>query len=285
MKKNYLIILGLTIPFFINAQEDLIAIGGNTSGFGGLVSNTEGQVLYSSSSKLSGSYYTFYRATMSKGLQNVTPYNPIDETTYFLPSDTIALAWSRLVKVYKPTRLKAVWISPDAQEYATYFGTWSSDPEALGYLYWDWYLHWSWIKIKNFPPANSIMWGTWTIKMFYEENYLGFWNLDTTMTFQITGSTSVQTSGMRSSLFELSQNYPNPFNTVTNISFSLPFRSFVTLKVFDHIGREVALLVSEELSAGNHLCKWNATGMSSGIYFYRMQTGSFTETKTLVFLK
>ena len=285
MKKNYLIILGLTIPLFINAQEDLMTISDNALGCGGFVSNNEGQVLYSSSSKLSGTYYTFYRGTMSKGLQNATPYNPINETTYFLPSDSIALAWSHLVKIYKPVRLKAVWIAPDDQVYGTYIGPWSSDPAASGYLYWDWYKNWSWIKIKDFPPAESIMWGTWTVKVFYEENHLGAWNLDTTMRFHITGSTSIQTLDVRPSSFELSQNYPNPFNTETNISFSLPSRTFVSLKIFDYMGKEVASLVSEELSAGNHLCKWNAIGMSSGIYFYHMQAGSFTETKTLVFLK
>jgi hypothetical protein len=85
--------------------------------------------------------------------------------------------------------------------------------------------------------------------------------------------------------FALEQNYPNPFNPSTTISFSLPSKSFVTLKVFDIMGREVATLVNEELSAGNYLQKWNATKMSSGIYFYRLQAGSFTETKKLVLLR
>jgi hypothetical protein len=83
----------------------------------------------------------------------------------------------------------------------------------------------------------------------------------------------------------LQQCYPNPFNPSTNISFSLPTRSFVALKVFDLLGREVAILVSEEISAGSYSKQWNAANMSSGIYFYRLQVGSFIETKKLVLLK
>ena len=85
--------------------------------------------------------------------------------------------------------------------------------------------------------------------------------------------------------YSLSQNYPNPFNPSTTIEFTLSSRSFVSLKVFDVIGKEVAVLVSEDLSAGNHRRQWNATNMPNGVYFYCLQAGSFIETKTLVLLK
>jgi hypothetical protein len=85
--------------------------------------------------------------------------------------------------------------------------------------------------------------------------------------------------------FVLLQNYPNPFNPTTTISFSLPSRSFVSLKVFDILGREVATIVSEEMSAGSYSRQWNAAQMSSGIYFYRLQAGTYIEMKKLVFLK
>jgi hypothetical protein len=85
--------------------------------------------------------------------------------------------------------------------------------------------------------------------------------------------------------FALLQNYPNPFNPSTNISFNLPSKSFVTLKLFDIIGREVATIVSEEMSAGSYSRQWNAVSMSSGIYFYRLQAGSFIETNKLLLLK
>jgi hypothetical protein len=85
--------------------------------------------------------------------------------------------------------------------------------------------------------------------------------------------------------FELMQNFPNPFNPSTTISFSLPSRSFVTLKIFDVMGREVATMVSEEMTAGNYSQRWNASSYPSGVYFYRLQAGNFNNTKRLLFLK
>ncbi|MBI2427923.1 MAG: T9SS type A sorting domain-containing protein [Ignavibacteriales bacterium] len=87
------------------------------------------------------------------------------------------------------------------------------------------------------------------------------------------------------SRFELDQNYPNPFNPTTTITFSLPTRSFVSLKIFDALGREVSNLVFEELSAGAYSQQWNAAGFPSGVYFYRLQAGDFVETKKLILLK
>jgi hypothetical protein len=86
-------------------------------------------------------------------------------------------------------------------------------------------------------------------------------------------------------VFSLNQNYPNPFNPATTISFTLPSKSFVSLKVFDLLGREVATLVNEQKSAGTYTQKWNAANVSSGIYFYRLQADKFTETKKLLLLK
>ena len=78
---------------------------------------------------------------------------------------------------------------------------------------------------------------------------------------------------------ELNQNFPNPFNPTTTISFALPSKSFVSLKIFDILGREVASFASEELSAENYCRQWNASALSSSVYFYRLQAGSFTETR------
>ena len=87
------------------------------------------------------------------------------------------------------------------------------------------------------------------------------------------------------SSYRLEQNYPNPFNPSTTISFSIPERVYVTLKVFDVLGNEVADLISKELSAGKYNVKWNAENISSGVYFYRIQAGSFIETKKLILLR
>ena len=85
--------------------------------------------------------------------------------------------------------------------------------------------------------------------------------------------------------YDLSQNYPNPFNPSTTIKYSVPRTAFVSLKVYDVLGREVAALVNEEKSAGNYEVKWNAENFASGIYLYKIQTGSFTQTKKMIYLK
>jgi hypothetical protein len=86
-------------------------------------------------------------------------------------------------------------------------------------------------------------------------------------------------------VFALNQNYPNPFNPATTISFSLSSKSFVSLKVFDPLGREVSILLAEELPAGTYTRQWNGNNLPSGVYFYRLHAGSFTETKKLVLLR
>ena len=104
--------------------------------------------------------------------------------------------------------------------------------------------------------------------------------------FERPATTTVDvTSSSIPSAFTLLQNYPNPFNPSTDISFNLPSRSFVTLKVFDLLGREAATLVSKELPVGYHSQRWNAENMPSGIYFYRLQSGTYSETKKLLLLK
>jgi hypothetical protein len=103
------------------------------------------------------------------------------------------------------------------------------------------------------------------------------------MTQTVTG---VQTAiAVRPTQFALSQNYPNPFNPSTTISFSLPSRTFVTLSINDVMGRDVATIASEDLAAGNYSRQWNASGLPSGVYFYRLHAGTYTETKRLLLIK
>jgi hypothetical protein len=85
--------------------------------------------------------------------------------------------------------------------------------------------------------------------------------------------------------FYLRQNYPNPFNPSTTISYDLPKRSFVTLKIVNVLGQEVATLVEGQQDPGQHQVKWSATGWPSGVYFYRLQAGKFVETKKLILLR
>jgi hypothetical protein len=83
----------------------------------------------------------------------------------------------------------------------------------------------------------------------------------------------------------LEQNYPNPFNPSTSIKYELPKSSEVRLSVYDMLGREVSVLVNETKEPGNYTATWDANGMASGMYFYRMQAGDFIQTKRLVHLK
>jgi len=85
--------------------------------------------------------------------------------------------------------------------------------------------------------------------------------------------------------FKLYQNYPNPFNPSTIINYYIPELSIVSIKVFDVLGRELATLVNEEKPAGNYEVEFNATTLPSGVYFYRLQAGSFVETKKMVLMK
>jgi hypothetical protein len=83
----------------------------------------------------------------------------------------------------------------------------------------------------------------------------------------------------------LDQNYPNPFNPRTTISYTLPAETRVSLVVYDASGREVATLVNETKGAGRHAVDFNATGLSSGVYFYRLVAGAIVEQKKMVLLK
>ena len=85
--------------------------------------------------------------------------------------------------------------------------------------------------------------------------------------------------------FFLSQNYPNPFNPVTTITYQIPQTGFVTLKVYDILGREVATLVNEEKPAGSYEVKFIGNGLTSGIYFYQLKAGDYSETKKMILLK
>ena len=85
--------------------------------------------------------------------------------------------------------------------------------------------------------------------------------------------------------YTLSQNYPNPFNPSTKIEFALPATSFVTLKIYNVLGQEVASLVSQTLTAGSYEVTFNASRLPSGTYMYRVEAGNFVSTKKMVLVK
>ena len=85
--------------------------------------------------------------------------------------------------------------------------------------------------------------------------------------------------------YSLSQNYPNPFNPTTKIKFDIPKQGLVSVKVYDVLGKEVATLVNEVKSAGSYNIDFNGTNLSSGVYFYRLESGTFIETKKMMLIK
>jgi hypothetical protein len=85
--------------------------------------------------------------------------------------------------------------------------------------------------------------------------------------------------------YALRQNYPNPFNPSTTIEFALPYAGFVTLKVYNLLGEQVATLIAGEHAAGNFKATWDASGLPSGVYFYRLVAGEYVRTKKAVLMR
>jgi hypothetical protein len=85
--------------------------------------------------------------------------------------------------------------------------------------------------------------------------------------------------------FSLSQNFPNPFNPSTIISYQLPVSSKVIIKIYDALGKEVETLVNEEKPAGKYELNFNAINLPSGVYLYKLQAGSFVQTRKMILLK
>ncbi|MBK7631106.1 MAG: discoidin domain-containing protein [Ignavibacteriales bacterium] len=164
----------------------------------------------------------------------------------------------------------------------------------------------NWITIVS--QATSVSNEEWTVEEFSpvdaryvrvhfinnnQSTWAGLWEAEI---WGVDGPTVVDPSNNNLPKgFALKQNYPNPFNPSTTIHYSIPSSSFVTLAIYDVLGNEVAILVSEEKSKGSYEVNFSTTGgssfggevysLTSGIYFYRLQAGSFVDTKKMILLK
>ena len=125
--------------------------------------------------------------------------------------------------------------------------------------------------------------GGWQVAAVWESNRDGRTHLYSKNRFQWNGSVSRESYAAAE--FSLSQNYPNPFNPATTFRFSLPSSQIVSMKIFDVLGREVAMLVNERLDAGSYRVDWNASEQTSGTYFAVIKTALHSETKKIVLLK
>jgi hypothetical protein len=102
---------------------------------------------------------------------------------------------------------------------------------------------------------------------------------------EIFETTDVRSSILSSNGFSLEENYPNPFNPSTTIRYHILEKSFVILKVYDVVGNEVAELVNAEKPIGTFEINWNAENLTSGVFFYKLQAGSFVESKKMMLIK
>jgi len=107
---------------------------------------------------------------------------------------------------------------------------------------------------------------------------------DTTISFKTSGITGVENNPTPTA-YLLRQNYPNPFNPVTQIVYQTPKQDFVTLKVYNILGKEVAELVNGFISAGEHSVSFDASSLSSGTYFYALTAGEYHEIKKMILIK
>jgi hypothetical protein len=97
--------------------------------------------------------------------------------------------------------------------------------------------------------------------------------------------TSIRELDLIADKFELSQNYPNPFNPTTNVAFTIPMSGLVSLKVYNVLGEEVTTLINQEMKKGSYQVDFNASNISSGVYFYTLKVGNFNATKKMLLLK
>ncbi len=140
--------------------------------------------------------------------------------------------------------------------------------------------------VKNFiSPLGIELVGN---KIYVMETGLNY-NNNSPKLYEVTlpsdNSTAVKTQNIFPQTFKLYQNYPNPFNPDTKINYTVPQQSFVSLKVYNLLGQEIATLVNDEKSAGNYTVKFNGSNYASGVYIYKIQAESFSDSKKFVLLK
>ena len=90
---------------------------------------------------------------------------------------------------------------------------------------------------------------------------------------------------MKHGSFQLSQNFPNPFNPVTTICFSIIIESHVELKIYDVLGQEIKTILNEKLPAGKYLINLELSHLNSGVYFYKLKSGNFTQSRKMILIK
>lgn len=235
-----------------------------------------------------GSFYKFSKSTMCTAVQSALPWDPINESKFFVPVDSAAIAWVELTDLYVPIRVKWVFIDPKSNVYYESESDWTTNPSSSGYDHWSWWKLWSWIYINGFSPADLVNWGEWKVDIFVEENYSGVWIRENTLSFRIDAF-NVQIDELQNETipeeFFLYQNYPNPFNSTSIITISLPEEKEVSLILYDLLGNKLRILIHEIKPAGIYHFELIADDLPSGMYFYELRAGNFSDIKKLVLLR
>ncbi|MDZ4713142.1 MAG: T9SS type A sorting domain-containing protein [bacterium] len=150
------------------------------------------------------------------------------------------------------------------------------------------------VPIVTRPDTVYIASNIWVIKDVMPSINVDLTSLGFPVSFSIPGSLKELTTGPTGivnfsntipSRYSLSQNYPNPFNPSTNLKFQIPDFGSVSLKVFDALGKEVAVLVNENMQPGSYEVNWDAGIFSNGVYYYKLTAGEFSETKKMLLIK
>jgi hypothetical protein len=188
----------------------------------------------------------------------------------------VAEGWNIIGSIYQPVAVVNIWSETEGMTTSNFFGYnqgyFIADSILPGHAYW-----------VNVNQAGTLIVSS-SVNGFESRNRLHRITITPTneMPPPVPESNS---SDLRPKSFYLAQNYPNPFNPSTVFHYQLPVDTWVTLKVYTMLGEEIATLVNEYQTAGFKFHNWEANGLASGMYYYRIQAGNFTDTKKLLLLK
>ena len=174
--------------------------------------------------------------------------------------------------VYNQRMSYAYHSNGDLRENISYYPEWY-----LGYINWGWTER----HLYTYTYGHNLIEDKFD--RYDYDNHV--WETHYLKSCKYTPMTGIELDIDQISTFELSNNYPNPFNPSTKIRYSIPNQSHVSLKVFDVLGREITTLINKEQPQGNYEIEFNASHLTSGIYFYRIQAGPFVMTKKMILMK